>query len=295
MICRFLILVASLLAFAACSEDAGMLETSSPEMSKGDLPHLVDIPVDLSADFDCFNFDSQTNKSLIANDEDELVDGQRYSGSKFHDGGMAYINGKWYNTVIAGNHRWITGYYHSTVDGNGVDWKDRLAPHDTVFQVLVDDEPVYYYHYDFAKTLTSVKTKKNKYLPSGFEELSDWKIPTLDEWGDLCLMTARRCNTVQRCQLLLDNLEMPFTGVLYYKKGELNSLFPDIAAFFLEYENVTKDYIYWNVGYASDGVTTDQFTFGHVNTNVDTTLHAPIKLFQKVKPIFYEADSLSYY
>lgn len=68
-------------------------------------------------------------------------------------------------------------------------------------------------------------------------------------------------------------------------------MFPDVSAFFLEYENVTPDYTYWDLGYVADK-NVPGYLFGFINTSVSPNLRAPIKLFQRVKPIFYQADSL---
>lgn len=228
----------------------------------------------------------RTNKSLTSDDE-EYTEGQRYHGSDFHDCGLVYINGSAYNTVMAGNFRWITGFYDSSIDGNGVDWSDSV-----IVSKNIKGSEVYYYPYSFAKTFKSVKAKKNKYLPAGFEELSDWKIPTLDEWEDLCLMVAYGKKTEQRRAHLVEWLELPYAAACIFDPENGNPVvFPDISAFFLEYENITPKYTYWDLGYVADK-NVPRYIFGFINTNISPNLRAPIKLFQRVKPIFYQADSL---
>lgn len=241
-------------------------------------------------DFITTNSDAtvSTNKSLPS-DDDEYTEGQRYYGSDFHDCGLAYINGVAYNTVMAGNFRWITGFYESSIDGNGVDWDGEDS---VIVTKNLNGADVYYYPYSFAKTFKSVKAKKNKYLPVGFEELSDWKIPTLDEWEDLCLMVAYGKKTEQRRAHLVDWLELPFASACIYDPEHGNPIvFPDISAFFLEYENVTPTYTYCDLGYVADK-NVPRYIFGFINTNASPSFRAPIKLFQRVKPIFYQADSL---
>lgn len=158
---------------------------------------------------------SHTNKSL-SSDDDEYTEGQRYYGSDFHDCGLAYINGVAYNTVMAGNFRWITGFYESSIDGNGVDWDGENSVDSAIVSKKIKGDDVYYYPYSFAKTFKSVKAKKNKYLPIGFEELSDWKIPTLDEWEDLCLMVAYGKKSEQRRAHLVEWLELPYAAACIY-------------------------------------------------------------------------------
>lgn len=278
---------AAAVSLQSCSETDELLTDSETE------PQLAtdedyELPYAQFFDFDSSDFRS-TNKSSTLDEEE--TDGQRYFGSDFHDGGVVVINGRSFDTVIAGNHRWIVGFYEKLIDGNGVSWKDSTGNRPLDFELDDSDDDVYYYPYSFAKTFKDVKAQRNKYLPDGFEELSGWKIPTLGEWEDLCLMVANGKTKEQRSLHLLQGLGMPFASArINNKEKGYPVVFPDIAVFFLEYENVTPQYTYWDLGYVADK-DVPQYTYGFINTGTPN-LFAPIKLFQRVKPIFYEADSL---
>lgn len=239
-------------------------------------------------DFAAFDgYSMSTNKSLTLNDDEE-TDGQRYCGSDFHECGVVTINAKKFDTVMAGNIRCITGYYNYLIDGNGVDWTDSV----NVVRKEIDGEPFHYFPYSFAKTFNGVKATKNRYLPDGFEELSDWKIMTVLEWLDLRVMVGHERDDKQLRDYMEEWLDMPYNGVSICDPANGNPVvFPDLATFFLEYENVTPAYTYWALGYVPKEITPG-YTVGAMSTNVSNSLCAPVKLIQHVKPIFFEADSL---
>lgn len=54
-----------------------------------------------------------------------------------------------------------------------------------------------------------------------------------------------------------------------------------------------NDFTYYNFGFVADK-DVPTYIFGNIVSNLDNP-YAPVKLFQRVKPIFYEADSLANY
>lgn len=232
---------------------------------------------------------------------EDYADGYRYYGSNFHDCGWVYINGVRYPTVMAGNQRWVVGYYRSNVDGYGRahevtdigTWRQG-DKYPSIISADVEYNKAVYYPKWFRDTFSSYKSQRNIRVPKGFKELSDWHVPTEPEWASFSVMTMMHNNPWEEAnEEFVLNMGLTPTGFFYkgYGDGVPTLAIPDMCV--VATSSVNPDAPRVQTMIKVNDIETER-SDGTMQLAIDS-LYFPMMLMQKVEPIFYKADSTEFY
>lgn len=232
---------------------------------------------------------------------EDYADGYRYYGSNFHDCGWVYINGVRYPTVMAGNQRWVVGYYKSNVDGHGrvhkvtdIDSWRQGDEYPSIISAVVECNSAVYYPKWFRDTFSSYRSQRNIRVPKGFKELSGWHVPTEPEWASFCVMTMMHNNPWEEAnEEFVLNMGLTPTGFFYkgYGDGVPTLAIPDMCV--VATSSVNSDAPRVQTMIKVNDIGTER-SDGTMQLSIDS-MYFPMMLMQKVEPIFYKADSVEFY
>lgn len=292
----FVAALALVFAMPSCGEDVistdGHARATDDVKRNSNFPRIDSTSVVLSA---CV---ASQNKRVSVED---YADGYRYYGSNFHDCGWVYINGVRYPTVMAGNQRWVVGYYRSNVDGYGrthevtdIDSWHQGDEYPSIISANVGYNSAVYYPKWFRDTFSSYKSQRNIRVPKGFKELSGWHVPTEPEWASFCVMTMMHNNPWEDAnEEFVLNMGLTPTGFFYkgYGDGVPTLAIPDMCV--VATSSVNPDAPRVQTMIKVNDIGTER-SDGTMQLSIDS-LYFPMMLMQKVEPIFYKVDSTEFY
>ncbi len=184
----------------------------------------------------------------------------------FIDGGTVKIGKEKFYTVIIGDQRWFSEYITLRVAGSATVDDDIFA------------DNVVYYKYSSAMSLNGVEVKNLKQVPNDLIELSEWRIPSLDDakklWDNVAC-TSR----YEEYRKIGKGLEFVGTGAFFDPK--LETIWDaDFEYFWLSDTLNTDEYTkHYYVRFNNES-----FVIGASNLSVEN-IWFPVRLVQDIEPI----------